>query len=121
MKTKREWQDLWLKTLETTDLKQGRGFLHQVKASDHFYCCLGIACELYKQEGQLKTKRKDNRISYNGDTAGLPPMVVKAFGFNTSMSDSSGNRPALFQLNDKGKTFKEIAKYVRRNRKAYFQ
>lgn len=49
----------WLEALRSGDYKKGRGSLHSVGE----FCCLGVLCDLLKDEVGLKWEL--NHISYN--------------------------------------------------------
>lgn len=40
----------WVKELYSSDLKQAKGFLTLIADGERSYCCLGVACEIFKNE-----------------------------------------------------------------------
>lgn len=91
----------WLQELRTTTKKQGKYKLNQNEA----YCCLGIACELYINEGNKLDKNKlDYHTEYNNMGGFLPGIVATWLGI------SSYGIATAISLNDSGnQSFKEIA------------
>lgn len=91
----------WVKALRSGKYKQGKD---RLRTGDKF-CCLGVACDLYKKE-----TNKD----YKGSRKFLPRKIQKwlklksphgSFGFNT-----------LTTINDcEGKTFKQIANIIEKH------
>lgn len=132
------FQEAWLKALETGKYKQGKRRLatRNKEKKTVGYCCLGVACEVYRNlfPGKLKKKYKtvkypgyddDNRVIYgdNEEQLYLPQELVSELG----LFDHKGTpkQCSLYQdlsrLNDNGKTHKEIAKIVRANPEKYFR
>lgn len=63
---------LWLKALRSGDYKQGAGALR----SDHSFCCLGVLCDLHRQEVHGRWKRNEvGGFEYAGDGFILPRAV----------------------------------------------
>lgn len=93
----------WPEALESGEFKQGKGCLLE----DGKYCCLGVACEL------LSRKRLLPRNGVNGwiDLSALPQKAQDLLGISTV---GHYRRTSLATLNDRGKSFKQIAKLIRR-------
>lgn len=109
----------WAKALESGKYKKGTVALRNY---DDTYCCLGVLCDITPGS---KWRRSDlGRFSLtvynNGETseAVLPTQIANLHG----MSSTDGNIPSigksLAALNDqKYKTFKPIAKLIRKHYK----
>lgn len=92
---KKEWADKWVKALRSGEFKQGKSSL---KNSLNEYCCLGVLCEITKQN--------------NWGNNGFLPEQVRDF---TEMKTNSGiykNVSSLANLNDSGSSFEEIADII---------
>ena len=92
-------QEQWVEALESGEYKQGqRNLCYEDK-----YCCLGVACEVM---GVEKT--------YIGDTVRFGNCLV-------TLSERLMNKLGIEKqshfivMNDSGKSFKEIAQYIRDN------
>lgn len=93
----------WIKALNSGKYAQGKGRLRQ---EDNF-CCLGVLCDLYDEKGW---KKWSDGYSYRGDSAVLPSAVSDWAGL---INDNPNiGRGSLSNLNDSGKTFKEIANLI---------
>ena len=110
-----EAQEEWLVALESGEYKQTR---HNLRTDDTF-CCLGVACDLSGLGEWVMTPAdpryiyvaaEDGRASFNFL---LPPVRVWL-----SLTQDEGD--TLAYMNDNGKTFKEIAAYVRENADTVF-
>lgn len=129
--------------LESGEFKQGRVRLRVVinpldPPSDSF-CCLGIACELFRRTFPEKTFWRDpvpghrSAPSYRAIQVGqqtnygyLPDEVMEWFGFATdraSFNDEArlSGTNSLTTLNDDGKSFAEIAAIIREAPKGLFR
>ena len=102
----------WADALRSGKYKQGTMGLRSGDA----YCCLGVACELFRQtygKGRWKeTANGDFYFSIGRERAGgfLPIRVRDALGL-----DDIGGRyddGSLAALNDRGATFAEIADII---------
>lgn len=107
MKMDKRWAYKWARDLETTSARQTKRVLNNGRGG---FCCLGRLCVIAGERG----KRIGSEISYGGETAVLPSEVMEKVG----MKSDCGELPdaALTELNDeKGMTFREIAKVIRKN------
>lgn len=104
----------WVKALESGKYKQGKGSLHRInEEKEHEFCCLGVACDLYKKlGGRLPTIKKRDLVQYGGCDIYLPPTVKDALGLSAT-NGSFASPSSLADMNDNGKSFKEIAAVIR--------
>lgn len=115
----------WVKALESGKYRQGQKVLHQVinsaEGKIEEFCCLGVACDLYrKYGGRLDTHKISGidgiEIAYgrreDEETAALPEVVRVALGLRGSSGDFDDGTSLAF-LNDTGKSFDEIAAIIR--------
>lgn len=121
-----EYQETWLRDLETTDAQQTVGYLHRLIASVRpeevaGYCCLGRACIAMGERPEFFLDAEIG--SYDGEETILPWHVVEKLRlldaqgtFAESIRRTDGGQfDALTELNDAGWSFKEIAAYIRGN------
>lgn len=103
---------LWYAALLGGNYIQGKHRLintfwnHEQKQTQHSYCCLGVACEI------LKIEKDINGNLFVIDN--LPYLaVMKAETFEAAFGLNAMVQHDLASLNDNGKTFEEIADYIR--------
>ena len=107
-----EAQERWMTALESGEYKQTRSRLRDANG----FCCLGVACDVSGLGEWRKLSGLDKfefRTSYGARAdLGLPFSVREQLGI--SHDDNRADR--LVELNDhEGKTFAEIAKWIREN------
>lgn len=116
---------LWVEALRSGEFQQGQSTLRY----NELYCCLGVLCELHRRE---TGKGEWRRINYVGDgympigqgphLYYLPPEVQVWAGLkeeNPVLKTAAKAALAVFEkeatcsyLNDRGKTFEEIAHHI---------
>ena len=113
----------WADALESGEYPQIKSFLHTADG----YCCLGVLCELsgfasWKEEDipWLDQAGLPIRFKYPDGTGltskySLPYNVMEWSGVRTSSGEVLSEDNTLASLNDKGKTFTEIAQIIREN------
>ena len=100
----------WVKALRSGKYRQGTHVLRS--QVDETYCCLGVACDLYAdlEDNQMAKWEDDTPHSWEflGHSCTLPSQVGRWLGINT------GSRfpQDLSAMNDRGKTFEEIAGHI---------
>lgn len=112
---------LLIDALRSGDFTQASGRLRV----DDSYCCLGVACEVYKEttgDGEWCDNSGDDDSEFvpstgQSDDLTLPETVQEWFGFVTAggafeVQDRYGNELALTDLNDAGFTFEQIADVI---------
>ena len=113
---------LWVDELE--NFKQAKGHLRD---GDRF-CCLGVACELYRREtgkgewgivGGLRYFSLD--VNEHTNTY-LPDVVMGWLGLtkNSGYFNGTGGIGSLAQMNDGGSSFEEIAAKIREEPEGLF-
>lgn len=117
-----ENQEKWLTALESGDYKQGTANL---RSKDKF-CCLGVACDLFF-EGETKVWY-NSTVYYEGIgyDAFLPPSVVTKLNMLNNEGDFGDlgvfyGYSSLWEVNDDGVPFAEIAAFIRANPKLIFK
>jgi hypothetical protein len=100
----------WAAALRSGKYRQAKGAL--CAADDAGYCCLGVLCELYREETQ-----KGQWISRAFDVGGnrwafkLPQSVAAWAGVRSAVG-MYRETSSLMEDNDQGKTFAEIADII---------
>lgn len=99
----------WVNALESGRWNQGRYYLGDSKTNE--YCCLGVACEVGIENGiKIKCNIEPSlMISYNKETEIPPEEICEWLGIDSMKLQSYGKR------NDRGASFKDIAKQIRRD------
>ena len=104
-----EYQEAWLRDLETTKAKQCESELTNGKGG---YCCLGRA---YVANGHRAVNGK-----YEGESSVLGPIMIKKLKLN-NRNGNYGGHLTLVHLNDDDElSFKEIAAFIRANPEKLF-
>jgi hypothetical protein len=117
-------RDDWCDALEFSNYVQGKSKLrYKVNDVDRF-CCLGVLCDI--QEGvQWVNEDEDNwnNVVYmdptikleNGDKCRIGGLgAITQDGLNT-LGLSMDDQCTLIDMNDEGKSFSEIAAWIRKN------
>lgn len=128
-----ERKELWTGALRSGDYEQGQEALRvaggEEDGSADTYCCLGVACEVYRKEtGEGEwVKREDGfwvfRVGgpddhgyYDQSWSGLPHKVAEWYGVRQSeltVDFNDDRRNSLTNLNDnEGQSFEQIADLI---------
>jgi len=99
----------WVEALRSGEYKQGS---NRLLTADGRYCCMGVLCNLIDPEGWTETlsHKTESGISYS-----------QGMGFESVLKISdipAGVTMTLANMNDKGKSFPEIASYIEANLRA---
>lgn len=119
-----EARKLWVGALRSGVYKQGKYYLHEGDT----YCCLGVACELYRlhksgpdwsneDDGGDYEDYGDDALenSYMGESEVLPRRVMNWLGLKNQCGShgiSMAQERSLSGLNDSGESFETIAAVV---------
>lgn len=107
---KKEIAELWAKELESGYWEQGKYFLEHSQT----YCVFGVLANLAALQGVCSHKGT-NIGFFDGEISLVPSSVIKW----AQLKSDSGKIPkymySLAELNDKGKTFKQLAEIIRKN------
>lgn len=111
----------WIERLESGELKQGIGHLHDLKADT--YCCLGVLCDIASDDGIVERKpanisNLEQFIGEHGPSVGLLPDDVQNWAGirGPDAPFKMGDRWTTLAIeNDNGKSFTEIAQMIREN------
>jgi hypothetical protein len=106
----------WLHDLETTEEPQCTEHLHSTGTDMAYgFCCLGRACIVL---GVQETDDEGPYVEYDGDPQILTEPTIKRLrlrGTNGDFRVPDDGASCLTDMNDKGKSFKQIAAYIRTN------
>lgn len=115
----------WVKALRDGGYRQGK--MRLVDEDDRF-CCLGVAANLLVKDGSTKGKWiHDGDWSFGKSVANSSGDVLTHSGScpkwletvleqdSPDPSDYGSVEERLMELNDKGKSFKHIAKWIEKN------
>lgn len=104
----------WLEDLRSGKYRRGENYLKQRENGRMKHCCLGVLCETYARlvpDAAIETdwrKNDDGELQFGDYTdTGMPPRAVLNWAGLTS--EQAGE---LAEMNDEGKKFREIAKYI---------
>jgi hypothetical protein len=109
-------KELWMKALRSGDYVQGIGALcYAQRDGTKKYCCLGVLCELARDEVDLVITRDSDRRLFNGEDAVLPQTVIEWAGLSNPNPIIGVHGHSAADLNDTGGTFREIADLIEAN------
>lgn len=118
-------KELWVQALRSGKYEQGRAWLHNADTDE--YCCLGVLCEVAKENGVEMSVRNETRsfdtvTLYDMDSQFLPPSVASWAGLNVDESPTvhtqnpytgEENQYSLVDLNDEFQwSFNKIADII---------
>jgi len=106
----------WIAALRSGKFKQTRGFLRR----EDKFCCLGVACEVYRRETGLGEWSENKAASvpfcqaFLGQGTVLPSEVKEWLGLALSFGqfENAGSEDALIDINDAGESFEVIADII---------
>jgi hypothetical protein len=96
---------LWLKALRSRKYEQAQGFLRLGKG----YCCLGVLCEIYRQQTGEGTWSDLVFRASRGSSSGVLPEAVQDWAGIEVHDPVLGRTLTASILNDRGKSFAFIA------------
>lgn len=100
----------WIRALLSGRYDQGNSALH--RNEENKWCCLGVLCNLRSVPGEwVNDEGRFSRYRYGriSQTGVLPGRVLRYVGMKPEQQDT------LVTMNDTGKSFKEIAKWIKEN------
>ena len=102
----------WIEALRSGEYEQTTKTLH----NEDGFCCLGVLCDLYSKEHDLKWMSDPHNHAYKmaGSTQVLPQFVTEWAGLkddNPYVCFKDEVKP-IAEVNDKGATFTEIAQLI---------
>jgi len=103
-----EKQQQWVDALRSGKYEQTK---RRLKGNSG-HCCLGVACQEFKDELDLEETTDGETYSFNGMPQELPSIVKNHLGLLTANGSVVSYRECLSSMNDNGKTFDEIADFI---------
>jgi hypothetical protein len=122
----------WVKALESGLYKQGENYLVSPGKNSDKFCCLGVLCDMAVRDkvipapGLVDPAMTGSDIpcyAYNGSNQTLPKKVMAYAGVSEECGKFIGQYGltiSLAELNDGGKSFKQIAKIIKSNPEGLF-
>ena len=112
-------QTLWLEALRSGLYAQGK---HHLNSPDGF-CCLGVACEIFKATLDLEVQILPTQTFYQGSSGTAPVRVIEHLGLygDVGEADPTCSENSLAHLNDYGVSFHEIADLITADPALYFR
>jgi len=108
----------WTEALRSGEYEQGEMAL----CDNGKYCCLGVLCDLYKDEFKLNLQTYGTETEFDGHSCSLPDVMQEAFGMtDLGRYKTENGLEALAADNDCGKTFAEISDIIEQNKESIFQ
>ena len=100
----------WAEALRSGKYSQGRGKLHITFYDTNTFCCLGVACDIFKDELGLvvRPNQYSKTILYNSNDAYLPDHLANYLGIGINVQQQ------LTRMNDQGSSFDEISSVIDR-------
>jgi hypothetical protein len=96
----------WVAALRSGEFKQTKGRLRDTKG----FCCLGVACEVYRRETGNGEWDDDGLFQGTGEV--LPRNVLRWLSLSRPNGSGSELGVCLTERNDKGASFAEIADLI---------
>jgi hypothetical protein len=117
-------QKQWITALRSGGYTQGTASLH----SSNGFCCLGVAAKEFLTDDVVVTEdidEYDNNYTtwtYDTECEVAPEYVMKALGLYDENGTSRTRLTSMMltDMNDKGKTFEQIADIIEANPENYF-
>lgn len=101
----------WLKALRSDKYKQGKYVLED---TDHNFCCLGVACRIVHPKLKLTNISFISKEKFSTRIKSIKvPEILKGYN-EEGESEYSVIVDKLTKMNDNGRSFKYIAKWVER-------
>jgi len=110
-------KEKWIKALRSGEYEQGTHALKTKEGDKVTYCCLGVLCEIYREENGKRWGKPTNQYpTFMKEMSVLPKKVMEWAGLDTPTGEityKNGKFTALINLNDEeGKSFKQIANVI---------
>lgn len=103
-----EFKTKWLAALRSGEYKQGRAQLHN--RAQNTFCCLGVACKIVAPDKEIPNA---SHILHHYEDFKDVPTILKGYHNNSSSSDHPVYK--LISMNDRGKSFEDIANWIEKN------
>lgn len=105
----------WVEALRSDRFTQTKRFLRTKEG----FCCLGVACELYREENGGEWTDAYTGIAFESSVKTLPDKVKDWLHLRSD--NGSFRQGCLSQQNDQGMTFAEIADLIEQHADELFE
>lgn len=119
---KRAQLEQWINKLEDPNIKQGTSYLHQKNSitGEETFCCLGVYIHFIRGEQPIGIDDINGICRYPESSRSLRyPGYSNDFYSPDGHPSNYPDKFCLANMNDDGKTFKEIAQILRDNPTEY--
>lgn len=111
-------RERWLQALESGDYEQGRNYMRRDVDGRRFYCCMGVACELFGYEllpgGNDEFGVSNDDLGPDADNTDDVQSQYLPDSINRQLDLTLRENGTLASLNDTWEySFAEIAQFVR--------
>ena len=122
------YKEKWVKALRSGKYNQAKGQLVRERGDDKTYCCLGVLCDLVRNDENLNgigLRMECNEalsININGESGGVVPIGTRTYlelidgnptlNFRGREGTSQNYIQSLANLNDDGMSFEQIADVI---------
>ena len=113
-------QTLWIEALRFGGYAQGK----EVLSRDNKFCCLGVACEIFKVSLDLEVTGQSGTRYYDGMYGPAPCKIIEHLGLFGDLGDAApgSDGSPLAHLNDEGGySFLELADLIEDDPSVYFR
>lgn len=115
MLIKKRLKDKWIKALRSGKYEQAQGYLRVEEDGVEKFCCLGVFCDIIASEKWIcEDLLYSKKYSYEGKSA-FPDLTFINFVKLKKVDEYEVEQQFAHlaeNMNDKGKTFKQIANYI---------
>ena len=118
----KEFKARWVKALRSRKYKQGKDHLHKVEDGEHYYCCLGVLCEIVREEAGIRRRKIKSHYKYGTNPSNkkeLLPIEVSEYvgltGFqnaNPEVKHPELGTSYLADFNDRNVGFRTLARLI---------
>lgn len=115
MLIKKKWKDKWVKALRSGKYEQAQKALHVEEDGIEKFCCLGVLCDIIDDEKWVcEDLPYSKEYSYDGKSAFPDSTLINLVKLRKADEYEVTQEFVHLaeNMNDKGKTFKQIANYI---------
>ena len=107
---KPHWKKKWLAALRSGEYKQGKGALRRRSKGMDRHCCLGVLNDLMAPALWSESCNRDGKYDYGKDGSSMLSRESR-----NKAGLAYGETSQLIDMNDSGKRFTTIAKWIEEN------
>lgn len=110
----KEEKAAWIAALRSGEYKQGKGFLKKKVGETYEFCCMGVLATIIDPTNLRSTELCTNIYNYYYSTK-HPHMYSPYISLILIPGEEKDLEGVLARMNDDGKTFPEIADWIKEN------